>query len=159
MIMADEVYLTKEGLEKLQTELERLKTMERPKISKAIGEARLLGDLKENAEYDAAKNAQAHCEARISELEGTLCRVRLIDDVNVPKDKVFIGATVTLKDLGTDAEETYTLVSPEEANYETGKISILSPIGKALLGHKVDDTIEITVPAGVLTYQVVSITR
>jgi transcription elongation factor GreA len=157
--MADEVYLTKEGLEKLQTELERLKKVERIKISKAIGEARLLGDLKENAEYDAAKNAQAHCEARIAELEGTLCRVRLIDDVNVPKDKVFIGATVHLKDLGTGNEEKYTLVAPEEANYEIGKISILSPIGKALLGHKVDDTIEITVPAGILTYQVMSITR
>lgn len=157
--MADEVYLTKQGLEKMQIELERLKTVERPKISRAIGEARLLGDLKENAEYDAAKNAQAHCEARIAELEGKLCRVRLIDDVNVPKDKIFIGATVGLKDLDTDHEETYTLVSPEEAHYETGKISILSPIGKSLLGHKVDDVIEIKVPAGVLTYKVVSITR
>ncbi len=132
--MAGEVYLTKEGFEKLQQELERLKTVERSRISKAIGEARLLGDISENAEYDSAKDAQAHCEARIAELEEKLARVRIIENENIPKDKAFIGAMVTLIDMDTEAEERYTLVSHEEANYEQGKISIQSPIGKALLG-------------------------
>ncbi|MDP8264982.1 MAG: transcription elongation factor GreA [Candidatus Aceula lacicola] len=157
--MPDDVYLTREGLEKLSEELERLKKVERPRISKAIGEARLLGDLKENGEYDAAKNAQGYCEAKISELEGKLSRVRIIDDENIPKDKAFIGAIVTLIDLDTKEKFVYTLVSPEESSYEEGKISITSPIGKALLGHKLKDEVEIQVPAGALRYKITKIDR
>lgn len=157
--MSQEVYLTKEGLEKLQKELKHLKTVERKKISKAIGEARLQGDLSENAEYDAAKEAQAHSEARIAELESKLSRVRIIDDENIPKDKVFIGAKVILQDLDTDAEERYTLVSPEEANYDEGKISIQSPIGKALMGKKKGEKVTIDVPAGALNYKIIKIER
>jgi transcription elongation factor GreA len=157
--MSDEVYLTKEGFLKLQQELDRLKMVERSRISKAIGEARLLGDISENAEYDSAKDAQAHCEARIAELEDKLARVRIIENENIPKDKAFIGATVTLIDADTEQEERYTLVSHEEANYEQGKISIQSPIGKALLGHKVNETVLINVPAGVLKYKIIKIER
>jgi len=157
--MPDDVYLTREGHEKLSEELDRLKRVERPRISKAIGEARLLGDLKENGEYDAAKNAQGYSEARIAELEDTLSRVRIIDDEDIPRDKAFIGAIVTLFDLDTQEESVYTLVSSEESNYEEGKISITSPIGKALLGHKLDDEVEIQVPAGVLRYKIIKINR
>jgi transcription elongation factor GreA len=157
--MSGEVYLTNEGFLKLQDELDRLKSVDRLRISKAIGEARLLGDLSENAEYDSAKDAQAHCEARIAELEDKLARVRIIENENIPKDKAFIGATVTLTDLDTDQEERYMLVSHEEANYNEGKISIQSPIGKALLGHQVGDAIDINVPAGVLKYKITKIER
>lgn len=157
--MAGEVYLTKEGFEKLQKELERLKTVERVRISKAIGEARLLGDISENAEYDSAKDAQAHCEARIAELEEKLARVRIIENENIPKDKAFIGAMVTLIDMDSEAEERYTLVSHEEANYDQGKISIQSPIGKALLGKSLNEVVSINVPAGVLKYKIIKIER
>ena len=157
--MSHEVYLTKVGFEKLRADLEQLKTKERRKIAKAIGEARLQGDISENAEYDAAKDAQAHCEARIAELEAKLAHVRIIDNENIPSDKVFIGAIVTLLDCDTEAEEEYTLVSPEEANYEEGKISIQSPVGKALLGHKEGDEVKIDVPAGTLHYKILKIER
>jgi transcription elongation factor GreA len=157
--MPGEVYLTKEGFLKLQDELDRLKGVERLRISKAIGEARLMGDLSENAEYDSAKDAQAHCEARIAELEDKLARVRIIDHENIPKDKAFIGAKVTMIDLDADKEEYYMLVSHEEANYDEGKISIQSPIGKALLGHQVDDVVEIKVPVGILKYKITKIER
>ncbi len=157
--MSQEVYLTRAGFEKLREELERLKTVERRKIAKAIGEARLQGDISENAEYDAAKDAQGHCEARIADLEGKLVHVRIIENENIPKDKVFIGATVTLKDLETEEEIKYLLVSPEEANYEEGKISIQSPVGKALLGKKEKEDVAINVPAGVLHYKIIKIQR
>ena len=154
-----EVYLTREGFEKLRDELERLKTTERRRIAKAIGEARLLGDLSENAEYDAAKDAQAHCEARISQLETKLAQVRIIENEKIPSDKVFIGAIVSLKDLDTDEEIKYMLVSPEEANYEENKISIYSPIGKGLMGHQQGEELEIKVPAGTLHYKILKIER
>ena len=157
--MSGEVYLTKAGFEKLSTELERLKTTERRRIAKAIGEARLQGDISENAEYDAAKDAQAHCEARIAELETKLSHVRIIENENIPADKVFIGATVTLKDLETSEEIVYTLVSPEEANYDEGKISIQSPIGKSLMGHAKGEEVAIHVPAGILKYKILGIKR
>ncbi len=154
-----EVYLTKAGYERLTKELERLKTTERHRISKAIGEARLQGDISENAEYDAAKDAQAHCESRIADLESKLMSVRIIENENIPSDKVFIGAIVSLKDMGTKETLKYTLVSPEEANYDEGKISIFSPIGKALLGHKENDEVDIKVPAGSLKYKIIKIER
>ena len=157
--MPQEIYLTKAGYEKLRNELERLKTTERRRIAKAIGEARLQGDISENAEYDAAKDAQAHCEARIAELEAKLAMVRIIENENIPADKIFIGAIVTLRDLDTKEELKYTLVSPEEADYEEGKISIYSPIGKALMGHAKGEEIPIHVPAGILKYKIIKIER
>ena len=157
--MADPVYLTRAGFNKLQEQLEHMKTKERQKIAKAIGEARAQGDISENAEYDAAKEAQAHNEARISELEGKLSNVRIIENENIPSDKIFIGAIVTLQDLDNDETLTYMLVSPEEASFEENKISVFSPIGKGLLGHKEGEKLEIKVPAGILKYKVKKIKR
>ncbi len=157
--MANEVYLTRAGFIKLQTQLESLKTTERQKIAKAIGEARAQGDISENAEYDAAKEAQAHNEAKIAELEGKLSNVRIIEDEKIASDKVYIGAIVTLQDLDNDEELTYMLVSPEEASYEENKISVFSPIGKGLLSHKAGETLEIKVPAGTLRYKIKKIKR
>jgi len=154
-----EVYLTKAGYEKLREELERLKTVERRRIAKAIGEARAQGDISENAEYDAAKDAQAHNEARVVELESKLAHVRFIDNENIPTDKVYIGAIVTLKDIEAAEEMKYTIVSPEESNYEEGKISFQSPVGKALMGKKVGEVTEIKVPAGTLKYKILKIER
>ncbi len=157
--MAGEVYLTREGFHKLQAQLEAFKSTERKKIAKAIAEARAQGDISENAEYDAAKEAQAHNEAKIAELETKLSNVRIIENENIPSDKVFIGAIVTLQDLDNDEELTYMLVSPEEASYEENKISVFSPIGKGLLGHKAGETLEIKVPAGMLKYKIKKIKR
>jgi transcription elongation factor GreA len=154
-----DVYLTRAGFHKIHDELERLKTKERYRISKAIGEARLLGDISENAEYDAAKEAQAHNEAKIAELESKLAGVKIIEDQNIPGDKVYIGAIVALKDSDTDEEFTYQMVSPEEADYENNKISITSPIGKGLLGHAAGEKLAIPVPSGILNYQILSIKR
>jgi transcription elongation factor GreA len=157
--MGNEVYLTRQGFQKLQMQLEVLKTTERQKIAKAIGEARAQGDISENAEYDAAKDAQAHNEARIADLESKLTNVRIIENENIPSDKIFIGAIVTLEDTDNDEQLTYMLVSPEEANYEENKISIFSPIGKGLLGHKAGEAVAIKVPAGVLNYKIKKIKR
>ncbi|OGX28090.1 MAG: transcription elongation factor GreA [Omnitrophica WOR_2 bacterium RIFCSPHIGHO2_01_FULL_48_9] len=157
--MAEEVYLTRAGFEKLRTNLERLKTTERHKISKAIGEARLLGDISENAEYDAAKDAQAHNEARIADLESKLAKVRIIENENIPSDKIFIGAIVTLKDMESNEKVKYMMVSPEESNYEENKLSIFSPVGKGLMGHQEGEEISINVPAGTLRYKVLKIER
>ena len=157
--MAQEVYLTRAGYEKLRTDLERLKTTERHKIAKAIGEARLLGDISENAEYDAAKDAQAHNEARIADLEAKLAKVRIIENENIPSDKIFIGAIVTLKDLESNEKIKYMMVSPEEANYEENKLSIFSPVGKGLMGKKEGEEVAISVPAGTLRYKVLKIER
>ncbi len=156
--MSDAVYLTHAGYQKLQKELEDLKK-DRLKISRAIGEARLQGDISENAEYDAAKEAQAHNAARMAEVESKLANVRIIENENIPSDKVFIGAIVSLKDLDTDEELKYMMVSPEESNYDEGKLSILSPIGKALLGHAAGEELSIKVPAGTLRYKILKIKR
>ena len=157
--MAQEVYLTKAGYEKMIQELDHLKTVERRRISQAIGEARLQGDLSENAEYDAAKEAQAHSEARIAELEIKLANVRIIEDQNISADKVYIGAIVTLQDLDTQEELRYMMVSPEESNYEENKLSIFSPVGKGLLGKAVGEELAIQVPAGTLKYKILTIER
>ena len=154
-----EVYLSRAGYEKLREELEYLKNTKRREISKAIGEARAQGDLSENAEYDAAKDEQAHCEARIAELEGKLSEVRIIEDMDIPSDKVYIGAIVTLNDLDSGETIQYMMVSPEEADYEENKLSILSPIGKGLMGKAQDEEIEVQVPAGTLHYKIVKIER
>ncbi len=157
--MAGEIYLTKEGYDKLVTELERRKSTERVKIARTIHEARMLGDISENAEYDAAKEAQAHNEARIVELENKVALARIIDKSSIPSDQVFIGAKVKLQDLESDEEFQYMLVSPEEANYEEGKISIHSPVGKGIMGKKVGEEVSIKVPAGTLRYKVKKIER
>ncbi len=154
-----EVYLTRQGFEKLRSDLERLKTTERRRIAKAIEEARQQGDISENAEYDAAKDAQAHNEARVADLEAKLANVRIIENEKIAGDKVFIGAIVTLKDLDTKEEIKYMLVSPEESNYEENKISIFSPIGKGLMGHEAGKTVEIKVPVGILKYKILKIER
>lgn len=156
--MSDEVYLTRAGYQKLVDELEQIKK-ERLEISKAIEEARLQGDLSENAEYDAAKEAQAHNVARGSDIEGKLAKVRIIEDEDIPSDKVYIGAIVTLHDLDTDEELKYMMVSPEEASYEENKLSILAPIGKALMGKAEGEELDIEVPAGTLRYKVLKIER
>ncbi len=156
--MADNVYLTRAGYEKLIKELDALKS-EKLKISKAIGEARLQGDISENAEYDAAKDAQAHNAARMAEVEAKLAKVRIIEDENIPSDKIYIGAIVTLKDLKTEEELQYMMVSPEEASYEENKLSIFSPVGKGLMGKKEQEIVEIKVPAGILKYQIMKIKR
>lgn len=157
--MSGDVFLTQEGFEKLKNELDHLKTVKRREIGKALEKARAMGDLSENAEYDAAKDAQAHLEKRIAGLEDKLSRARIIDHEDIPKDKVYIGARVKLRDEDTQEEMEYLLVSAAEADYASGKISIESPIGKALLGRRSDEVVEVSVPAGVLKYRVLSIER
>lgn len=152
------VHLTREGYEKLVHELEGLKNNRR-ELSAAIEHARLLGDLRENAEYHAAKEAMAHNEARVHELEDKLSRVEIIDDAKIDASKAYIGAIVTLLDLETEQEIAYTLVGPDEADPSRDLISTTSPVGKALLGHAVGDEITISVPAGDLQYKITKISR
>jgi transcription elongation factor GreA len=155
----DKIYLTQQGYDNLKKELEHLKTKKRQQLSKEIGKARALGDISENAEYDAAKEAQGLNEKKISEIEGTLAMARIIDESRMSSDEALIGATVKVKDAETGEEEVYTLVSEAEADFSSGKISISSPVGKALIGHKKDDTVNISVPAGVLKYKIIEISR
>jgi transcription elongation factor GreA len=154
-----EIYLTKAGYQKLMEELEYLKTVKRRELSKAIGAARAHGDISENAEYDAAKDAQGMNEKRIAELENKLAGARILDDHDISSDEVLIGATVKLKDMDSDEELEYMLVSGEEADYVQNKISVASPVGSGLLNHKVNDIVEIKIPAGILRYKVLAITR
>lgn len=155
----EDIYLTRNGYEKLIEELGFLKKEKRRQFSKAVGEAKAHGDLSENAEYDAAKEAQGLNEKRIAELEGKLARARIIENEDIPKDEVLIGATVKLKDLDSQEILEYMLVSETEADYEAGKISITSPVGLALLNHKEKEIVEIKVPAGVLKYEILKISR
>ncbi|MBP9733634.1 MAG: transcription elongation factor GreA [Candidatus Omnitrophica bacterium] len=157
--MSERIRLTREGHNKLKAEYEDLTTRRRREIAKMLEHARAFGDLKENAEYDAAKNAQAHNEKRIADISDRLSRAELIDDSNLDKDKILIGASALLRDLENDEEFTYMIVSAEEADYAENKISISSPIGQTLLGHKVGDEVQIKVPAGVLKYKVLKISR
>ncbi|MDD5771486.1 MAG: transcription elongation factor GreA, partial [Candidatus Omnitrophica bacterium] len=142
--MSGEIYLTQEGYEKLVSELEYLKTVKRRQLSKAVGEARSHGDISENAEYDAAKDAQGHNEKQIAELEEKLARVRILDK-DMPGDQVLIGANVKLLDMDTEEEVEYTLVSELEADYNQNKISVTSPVGEGLLGKKEGEVAEIKV--------------
>ena len=153
------IYLTRQGYEKLVQELELLKTQKRREIAKAVGKARAHGDISENAEYDAAKEAQGMNEKKVAELEEKLSRSRIIDDENIPKDEVLIAATAELEDLNSGEKLKYTFVSEIEADYAQGKISIDSPIGKALLGHKKNEIVEINIPAGILKYKILKISR
>ncbi|MEC7226551.1 MAG: transcription elongation factor GreA [Candidatus Latescibacterota bacterium] len=154
-----EVYLSRDGYAKLKEELKELKETERPTVRQALQRAREFGDLSENAEYAAAKERLMFLEQRISRLEDTLSRATLLENEAIPEDKVYIGATVELVDLKRDRELTYMLVAPEEADFEAGKISTTSPIGKGLLGHSEGEEVEIKVPAGVLNYRIVKISR
>lgn len=153
------IILTRDGYEKMQNELALLSNKKRRQIAKEIDEARAKGDLSENAEYHAAKEAQAMNERRIAEIEGILSRARIIDDSAVSKDEALLGATVKVKDLSSSEEFDYMLVSEEESDYDLNKISITSPVGRALLGHKVGDVVEVRVPAGALRYEIVGISR
>jgi len=152
-------YYTKEGLQKLRAELNQLKDVERPLASKAIAEARDKGDLSENAEYDAAKDAQGHLEAKISKLENILANARIIDDSNIDNSKVYILSTVKIKNQRNGVEVTYTLVAENEANLSEKKISIESPIGKGLVGKSVGDIAEVEVPAGIIPFEILEISR
>ncbi len=157
--MSESKYYTTEGLKKLQEELEQLKKVERPKISHQIAEARDKGDLSENAEYDAAKEAQGLLELRISKLEEKISNARIIDESKMDHNKVLLLSTVTIKNLKNNATMKYTLVPEEEADLKSGKISVSSPIAKGLLGKEVGDKVEITVPAGTIPFEVIEVTR
>lgn len=154
-----DVYLTKKGYQKLTEELDYLKNVRRRALSKAVGEARDHGDIGENAEYDAAKEAQGLNEKKIAQLEDTLSRARVIEHEGISSDTVLIGATVKLRDLDSEEELEYTLVSEVEADYAQGKISVTSPVGSALLNHKENETVDIKIPAGILRYRILQISR
>jgi len=152
-------YYTAEGLQKLKDELYHLKTVQRPSISEQIAEARDKGDLSENAEYDAAKEAQGILEMKISKMEAILANARLIDETHMDNSKVYILSKVKIKNQSNGMEVEYTLVAENEADIKQKKISIDSPIGKGLLGKKVNDIAEITTPAGIIHFQILEISR
>ena len=156
--MAKEIiYLTAEGYKKLKAEHDHMRSVERPAISAAIAEARDKGDLSENAEYDAAREAQGLLELRIAKMEDTLANARVIDETKIDKSKVQILSKVTLKNLNNNKEVTYTIVAEHEANLKEGKLAIGTPIAKALLGKKKGESVEVTVPAGVLKFEILDI--
>ena len=152
-------YVTEGGMQKLKAELERLTNIARPAISQQIAEARDKGDLSENAEYDAAKEAQGLLEMRIAKLQETLANSRIIDETKLDNSSVQILSKVRVKNTKNGAEMTYTIVSESEADMKAMKISISTPIAKGLLGKKVGDVVEVKVPAGVLPFEVVEISR
>ncbi|MDC3077288.1 transcription elongation factor GreA [Flavobacteriales bacterium] len=152
-------YYTKEGLKKLRTELNHLKDVERPLASKAIAEARDKGDLSENAEYDAAKEAQGLLELKISKMEETLANARLIDETQLDSSKVLVLSKVKIKNIVNNMLMEYQLVAESEANLREGKISVNSPIGKGLLGKSEGEIAEISVPSGKLKFEIISISR
>jgi len=152
-------YFSQEGLDKLRKELRFLKTDERRRIAEEIDEARSKGDLSENAEYDAAKEAQGHLEKRIAELEESLSNARVVDEKNIDDSKVYILSTVTILNKKTNKQMKYTLVSKEEADFAQGKISVDSPIGSALLGKEKGETVSVKVPAGMLELEIQNIER
>ena len=152
-------YLTQEGFEKLKNELEYLKSHERIEISKQIGEAREKGDLSENAEYDAAKDAQGLLELKISKLETVLSTCRVVDTSNIDPDTVYILSKVKIKHVQSNREIVYQLVAEQEADLKLGKISIKSPVGTALLGKKVGQIAQINVPAGIMDFEILEISR
>jgi transcription elongation factor GreA len=155
--MSDVTYLTQDGLNKLKKELERLMTVERPKISKQIGEAIEKGDISENAEYDAAKDAQGLLEAKIAQLQGKLSNARILDESKIDTSKVQILNKVTIRNQKNNATMSYTLVPESEANLKEGKISVETPIAKGLIGKKVGDVVDIRVPSGIIPFEIVEI--
>jgi len=150
-------YLSKEGYEKLEAELRDLKTRGRKQIAEDIAEARAKGDLSENAEYDAAKEAQGHLETRIAKLENTLATSRIIDSKDIDTSKVYLLSKITILNKKVGKEMTYQLVSKDEADFAAGKISVDSPIGKALLGKEKGEIVEVDVPAGKLELEIMDI--
>lgn len=157
--MANPTYLTEEGLKKLNEELDYLRNHERPSISNQIAEARDKGDLSENAEYDAAKEAQGLLEMKIAKLEDLLANARLIDESKLDSSKVLILSKVKIRNKANNAVMSYTLVAENEADLKSGKISINSPIAKSLLGKKVGDVTEAQVPSGTITLEILEISR
>lgn len=156
--MSGFTYFTKDAFAQLRAELQRMKSVERPAASKAIAEAREKGDLRENAEYDAAKEAQGHLEAKIQRLEGELANARIIDEGEIDTSKVSILTKVTVTNLTNKKQLTYHLVSEKEADLKLGKISVTSPIGKGLLGKQIGEVAQVQVPAGVLQFKIENIT-
>nr|WP_291480753.1 transcription elongation factor GreA [Cyclonatronum sp.] len=152
-------HLSKEGFQKLKDELRTLKTEGRRQVASDIEEARSKGDLSENAEYDAAKEAQGLLEKKIAELEHALANARVIDERNIDASKVYVLSTVSILNKKSNKKNTYTLVSPQEADFNTGRISVDSPIGKGLLGKEVGDVVTVKVPAGMLELEILSIER
>jgi len=153
------MYYTLEGLNKLKAELDQLVSVERPAISQQIAEARDKGDLSENAEYDAAKNAQGMLELKISKLQEVIRNAKIIDESKLDNSKVLILSTVRIKNTRNNASMTYTLVPENEADLKSGKISVNSPIAKGLLGKSVGETVDIQVPAGKMTFEIIDIVR
>jgi transcription elongation factor GreA len=158
-VMSTVSYYTAEGLKKLRDELDQLKSIERPKASQAIAEARDKGDLSENAEYDAAKEAQGLLELKISKMEEVVSNARLIDESQLDTSKALVHSTVKIKNQANGMEMTYTLVAESEADLKTGKISVTSPIGKGLLGKSVGEVAEINVPNGTLKFELLELSR
>jgi len=152
--MSGTIYVTKETFEAMKVELQHMKGVERPAASRAIAEAREKGDLRENAEYDAAKEAQGMLEAKIAQLEGQVAQARIIEQADVDTSKVSILTKVKLTNLGTKKQVTYQIVSEKEADLKAGKISVTSPIGKGLLGKAIGEVAEVSVPAGVMKFKV-----
>jgi transcription elongation factor GreA len=156
-IMSGIIYVTKNTLEQMKAELQRMKSVDRPAASKAIAEAREKGDLKENAEYDAAKEAQGILEAKIKKLEGDIATARIVDESTIDTSKVSILTKVTVTNLATQKKLIYQIVSEKEADLKAGKISVTSPIGKGLLGKVVGDVTEVQVPAGTVKFKIENI--
>ena len=157
--MSKNIYVTEEGLQKLRAELEQMKNVERPAISRQIAEARDKGDLSENAEYDAAKEAQGLLEMRIAKLESTIANARIIDESRIDLSQVQILTKVKIKNVTTKAVMEYLLVAETEANLKEGKLAVGTPIAKALLGKKKGDVVEVTVPSGVMKLEIIDISK
>jgi transcription elongation factor GreA len=157
VIMSGFNYVKKDTLEQMKIDLQRMKSVDRPAASRAIAEAKEKGDLKENAEYDAAKEAQGHLESKIAQMEGIIANTRVLDESSIDTSKVSILTKVTLTNLNTRKQVTYQLVSENEADLKAGKISVTSPIGKGLLGKKPGEVAEVQAPAGILKFKVENI--
>lgn len=157
--MTDKIILTREGYERLVEELNHLKTKKRREVANQLEHARAFGDLRENAEYETAKEAKRQLETRIHELERKLTHARVVEASDIPADKIYLGATAELKNLDTGETVRYTLVPQDEADFNQGKISVTSPIGKGLLGKGENEKAEISVPAGKIRLQILKITR
>ena len=157
--MADIKYYSEEGLQKLKDELHHLIAIERPAAAAAIAEARDKGDLSENAEYDAAKEAQGHLEARISKLQALVANARLLDESKIDTSKVLLLSRIAIRNIKNNARQTYTIVPESEANLKEGKISVTSPFAQAFLGRRAGDVVDVVVPAGKMNFEIISVER
>lgn len=157
--MSEIKYYSEEGLQKLKDELHQLIAVERPAAAAAIAEARDKGDLSENAEYDAAKEAQGHLEARISKLQDLVANARLLDESKIDTSKVLLLSKITIRNTKNNMKQTYTIVPESEANLKQGKISVTSPFAVGFLGHKAGEIVEVTVPAGKMNFEILSVER